>query len=51
MDKYLCVCGWEYDPGAGDPGGVVEPGAAFEDIPDGWLCPVCGLGKDTFEKK
>jgi rubredoxin len=51
MEKWICtVCGWEYDPAIGDPGNGVEPGTAFDDIPDDWLCPVCGVGKDSFEK-
>ena len=44
MKKYICEpCGYEYDPAIGDPDGT-----AFEDIPDDWVCPVCGLGKDVF---
>ena len=51
MEKWVCVvCGWEYDPAIGDPGNGVEPGTAFADIPDDWVCPVCGVGKDSFEK-
>lgn len=51
MDKYLCEpCGYIYDPEAGDPDNGIAPGTAFEDIPDDWLCPVCGLGKDVFVK-
>ncbi|MGI5830763.1 MAG: rubredoxin [Bradymonadia bacterium] len=50
MMKYLCtVCAYVYDPSEGDPDGGIEPGTAFEDIPDNWLCPVCGVGKDMFE--
>lgn len=50
MKKYLCtVCGYEYDPAVGDPDGGVAPGVSFEDLPDGWVCPVCGVGKDMFE--
>ena len=49
--KYKCtVCGYIYDPEKGDPDGGIKPGAAFEDIPDGWVCPVCGAAKDQFEK-
>ena len=49
--KYKClVCGYEYDPEAGDPGAGVEPGTAFADLPDDWVCPVCGAGKDEFEE-
>lgn len=50
MQKYVCIpCGWVYDPEVGDPDGGVEPGTAFEDIPDDWVCPVCGASKDMFE--
>ena len=48
MEKYACVCGWVYDPAVGDPDGGIAPGTAFADIPDDWVCPVCGLGKDAF---
>ncbi len=49
MDKYICdVCGYIYDPEAGDPEGGIAPGTAFEDIPDDWVCPVCGVSKDNF---
>ena len=49
MDKYICdVCGSIYDPEVGDPDGGIAPGTAFEDIPDDWVCPVCGVGKDDF---
>jgi len=52
MDKYRCdVCGYIYDPEKGDPDGGIEPGTAFEDIPDDWVCPVCGAGKDQFSKE
>jgi len=50
MQKWECtVCGYIYDPAAGDPDGGVEPGTAFEDIPDDWVCPECGVTKDMFE--
>lgn len=50
--KYVCMpCGWVYDPDLGDPDGGIEPGTQFEDIPDDWECPVCGVGKDMFEPK
>ena len=51
MDKYVCPCGYEYDPAVGDPDGGIAPGTAFEDIPDDWVCPVCGIGKDAFDKE
>jgi len=49
--KYICiVCDYIYDPIEGDIDGGIEPGTAFEDIPDEWECPICGVGKDDFEK-
>ena len=51
MAKYLCtICGYEYDPVLGDPDSGIKPGTAFEDIPDSWMCPICGATKDQFEK-
>lgn len=51
MAKYQCtVCGYVYDPEQGDPDNGIKPGTAFEDLPDSWVCPVCGATKDTFEK-
>jgi rubredoxin len=48
--KYLCVaCGYIYDPVEGDPENGIEPGTSFEKLPDDWLCPLCGVGKDEFE--
>lgn len=50
MSKYKCtVCGYIYDPTAGDPDAGVEPGTTFENIPDDWVCPVCGVDKSQFE--
>ncbi len=50
MKKYECtVCGYIYDPAVGDPENGVAPGTAFDDIPDDWVCPECGAGKDAFE--
>lgn len=49
MQKYVCdVCGYVYDPAEGDPDNGVPPGTAFEDIPDDWVCPVCGASKEEF---
>ncbi len=48
MGKYECPCGYIYDPEAGDPEGGIAPGTKWEDIPDDWICPICGLGKDAF---
>lgn len=51
MKKYVCkVCGYIFDPTVGDPDGGVAPGTAFEALPDSWVCPVCGAGKDQFEE-
>jgi len=51
MDKWECmVCGYVYDPAQGDPDNGVEPGTPFEALPDDWVCPDCGAGKDMFEK-
>lgn len=52
MDKYVCtVCGYIYDPEKGDPDSGVEPGTPFENLPDDWVCPMCGAAKDMFEKE
>ena len=49
MKKYVCdTCGWEYDPEVGDPENGIEPGTAFEDLPDDFVCPLCGVGKEDF---
>ena len=49
MNKYVCdICGYVYDPAIGDPDNDVNPGTAFDDIPDGWTCPTCGAGTESF---
>jgi rubredoxin len=51
MEKWKCsICNWVYDPALGDPDNGIAPGTPFEKIPDTWVCPVCGAGKDAFEK-
>ncbi len=51
MNKYKCtVCGYVYDPEKGDPDSGIAPGTKFEDIPDDWVCPVCGVDKSSFEE-
>jgi rubredoxin/flavin reductase (DIM6/NTAB) family NADH-FMN oxidoreductase RutF len=51
MEKYKCtVCGYVYDPLVGDADSGIQPGTKFENLPDDWVCPVCGAGKDAFEK-
>jgi len=50
MKKYEClICGYIYDPAVGDPDNGVEPGTAFENLPDNWVCPECGADKEEFE--
>ncbi|HWQ61681.1 MAG TPA: rubredoxin [Negativicutes bacterium] len=52
MAKWECgVCGYVYDEAAGDPEHGILPGTKFEDIPDDWVCPVCGVAKDQFTKQ
>ena len=49
--KYKCtVCNYIYDPELGDPDGGIKPGTPFEEIPDDWVCLVCGAAKDEFER-
>lgn len=52
MDSYVCsVCGYVYNPADGDPDHGVAAGTAFDDVPEDWVCPVCGASKDMFEKE
>jgi rubredoxin len=54
MIKHICDCGYIYNPKYGDITADIEPGIKFDDLPDKWLCPFCGLGKERFhdeEKK
>ncbi|MFP4376729.1 MAG: rubredoxin [Spirochaetales bacterium] len=49
MQKYVCnVCGYIYDPTEGDPDNGVEPGTSFADLPEDWVCPMCGALKEDF---
>lgn len=49
--KYVCdVCAWEYDEEAGDPENGIAPGTKFEDLPDDFVCPLCGVDKENFTK-
>ena len=51
-EKYVCsVCGYVYNPFEGDVDSGVTPGTSFEDLPDDWVCPICGALKDQFEKQ
>jgi rubredoxin len=50
MKSYVClVCGYVYDPAVGDEDNGIAPGTSFEDLPEDWVCPLCGVGKDQFE--
>ena len=50
MEKFICnTCGYVYDPAVGDPDAGIAPGTPFESLPDDWVCPLCGVGKDDFE--
>ena len=52
MDRYICAtCDYVYDPEKGDPDGDVAPGTAWADVPEDWECPLCGVGKDDFDKE
>ena len=51
MKKYECTaCGYVYDPEKGDPENGISAGTSFENLPDDWVCPLCGLGKEVFEE-
>lgn len=51
MDKWECqACGYVYDPAEGDPDNGISPGTRFEDLPESWVCPQCGVGKEFFQK-
>ena len=51
MGKWECmVCGYVYDPAVGDPDSGIALGTPFDQTPDDWVCPDCGVGKDMFEK-
>lgn len=50
MQKYFCnPCGYTYDPEKGDPEHGIAPNTAFEDLPDDWVCPICGIDKSMFQ--
>jgi rubredoxin len=49
MGKYVCgICGYVYDPAEGDKEGNIPPGVPFNKLPDEWVCPICGAGKEEF---
>ena len=50
--KYVCdVCGYEYDEEIGDMENEIEPGTAWEDLPENWVCPICGVSKEMFTEE
>ena len=52
MKKYVCtVCGYVYDEAVGDPDNGVAAGTKWEDVPEDWVCPLCGVGKEQFEEE
>lgn len=52
MDQYVCtVCGYVYNEETGDPDNGIAPGTRWDDLPDDFVCPLCGVGKDQFEKE
>lgn len=51
MKKMVCsICGYEYDPEKGCPESGIAPGTAWEDLPEDFVCPLCGVGKELFEE-
>lgn len=51
MSRYVCqVCGYIYDPEKGDPDSGIPAGTPFEDLPENWVCPICGANKSSFER-
>ncbi|MDR3207057.1 MAG: rubredoxin [Oscillospiraceae bacterium] len=51
MKEYVCtVCGFVYNEADGYPDDGIAPGTAWADVPDGWVCPMCGAGKDMFDE-
>ncbi len=52
MERWICtICQYVYDPAQGDPDRGIAPGTPFESLPEDWSCPLCGAGKDAFEKE
>lgn len=50
--KYVCdICGFVYDESAGDPDNNITPRTKWEDLPEDWVCPLCGVGKENFSKE
>ena len=52
MKQYICtVCGFVYDEAAGIPEDGINPGTLWADIPEDWVCPLCGAAKSEFEEQ
>lgn len=51
MAKYVCVCGYEYDEKLGEQSQNVAPNTKWEDVPDDFTCPICGIGKEGFSEE
>ena len=51
LKKYVCPCGYVYDPAVGVPEEGIAPGTPFDQLPEGFLCPICGVEKSLFEKQ
>lgn len=51
MIKYICSCGYIYNPEYGDLHADIDPGVKFSELPEVWVCPFCGLPKTAFEEK
>lgn len=51
MNKYECtICGYVYDPMVGDPDNGIEPETPFDELPEDWVCPLCGVSKEDFDE-
>ena len=51
MSKFVCdPCGYVYDPAEGDDSSGIKPGTPFDKLPENWVCPLCGAGKDQFNE-
>lgn len=51
MEKYICPCGYIYDPHFGEESMGIAPGTPWENVPDDFKCPICGLTKSAFSKE
>lgn len=51
MKRYVCPCGYVYDPEIGDPDNGIPPGTPWEKVPDTWVCPVCSIAKEGFAEE